>query len=125
MRTDPNPLGTSKWRAIRIAVAERAHFRCEHCEKFLGMSGQGDHIVPRSVCERLGISVFDDSNVQYLCGPCHSKKTNSERWAGHQCKDRNAVRRKSVRGREAFFNALSAVKADPMQSIARDEEKTC
>ena len=115
MRTDPSPLGTSKWRAIRIAAAERANFRCEHCQKFLGMSGQGDHIVPRSVCETLGISVFDLSNIQYLCGPCHSKKTNSERWAGHQRKDRSAVRRKSVRGREAFFDALTSAKAEAEQ----------
>ena len=106
MRTNPRPLKTSRWAALRLHVALRASFRCEHCHVFLGTSGQADHVVPRSHCENVGIGVFDPSNLQYLCSSCHSQKSNRERWAGHEKRGPKKMgTRSTVQGREAFQKA--------------------
>ena len=61
-RTHTAPLKTARWAALRNHVAHRAGFRCEHCNEFLGMTGQADHVVPRSICEDVGIGVYDPVN---------------------------------------------------------------
>lgn len=103
-RTNTAALKTSRWAALRNHVAHRASFRCEHCGVFLGMTGQADHVVPRSHCEDVGIGIYDPSNLQYLCSSCHSTKTNAERYAGHVKRDR-VPRRTDLPGRGAFLDA--------------------
>lgn len=105
-RTNAAPLKTSRWTAVRAFVAHRASFRCEQpdCQVLLGMTGDVDHVVPRSVCEDVGISIYDTSNLQYLCPSCHSKKTNRERYAGHEKRERKP-RRTALKGRGAFLDA--------------------
>lgn len=104
-RTHTAPLKTARWAALRNHVAHRAGFRCEHCNEFLGMTGQADHVVPRSICEDVGIGVYDPSNLQYLCTSCHSTKTNRERWGSKPAKERREPRRSTVSGRDQFLNA--------------------
>lgn len=103
-RTSTAPLKTNRWQAVRSFVAHRASFRCEHCHRYLGMTGDVDHVVPRNVCEDIGIGVFDPSNCQYLCPSCHSTKTNAERYAGHEKRAR-MPRRTALKGRGAFLDA--------------------
>lgn len=103
-RTDTRPLKSDRWAAVRAFVAHRAGLRCEHCFTFLGLTEQADHVVPRAHCEDVGIGVYDPSNLQYLCTSCHSAKTNRERWAGHEKRDRKP-KRSRVKGRDDFLNA--------------------
>ncbi len=107
MRTDRGPLKTNRWAAVRAHIAQRASYRCQHCHQFLGMTGQVDHVVPRSDCEDVGIGVYDPSNLQYLCTSCHSRKSNAERWARapRSTKGRNPLRRAKVAGRDAYLHA--------------------
>ncbi|WP_420011499.1 HNH endonuclease [Tateyamaria sp.] len=105
-RQNRSTIDTSAWRLIRPFVAQRARFRCEDCGVYLGMSGQCDHIVPRSECEAQGIDPLDTRNLQWLCPSCHSRKSNREKLAGRTPKDRNEVRRSRVVGRGAFLQAL-------------------
>lgn len=103
MRTDTRPLKTARWAETRAHVAHRAGYRCEHCNEFLGMTGQADHVVPRSDCENVGIGVYDPSNLQYLCTSCHSTKSNSERWGRSERRPpKPLTQRVSVRGRDAY-----------------------
>lgn len=104
-RTNTSPLKRARWQAVRAHVAHRANFRCEHCHEFLGTAGDVDHVVPRSVCEDMGIGVFDPSNCQYLCTSCHSAKTNAERWAGHKKRGPQPPKRTKVQGRDEYLNA--------------------
>jgi 5-methylcytosine-specific restriction endonuclease McrA len=104
----PDQLNNDRWRAMRPFIAQSAAFRCEHCHKFLGMTGHVDHIVPRSDCEDMGIHVYDPSNCQYLCASCHNSKSNRERWARVEPTKRrakDAFRRVRVKGREEFLQA--------------------
>jgi len=102
-------LGLAVWkRSIRPFVAERANFRCETCGVYLGRFGEADHRIPRKDCEAHGISVTDPDNLQYLCPSCHAKKTNAERWAGHEKKPPRrgpSGRRAQVLGRNRFLAA--------------------
>lgn len=104
-RTNQAPLKTARWQAVRAFVAHRASFRCEHCHQYLGMAGDVDHMVPRSVCEDIGVGVFDPSNCQYLCASCHSTKTNAERYAGHEKRGPRVPRRTALKGRGDFLDA--------------------
>ena len=105
MRTNPAPLKTDRWRITRAFVAHRASLRCEHCYAFLGLTGEVDHVVPRSHCEDSGIGVFDPSNLQYLCQSCHSTKSNAERWRDHERLPPKRHVRSNIPGREAFMAA--------------------
>lgn len=104
-RTNQAPLKTARWHAVRAFVAHRASFRCECCHEYLGMAGDVDHVVPRSVCENVGISVFDPTNCQYLCHSCHSKKTSFERHAGKPKRGPRTPRRTTLPGRDRFLDA--------------------
>ncbi|WP_299376027.1 HNH endonuclease signature motif containing protein [uncultured Tateyamaria sp.] len=105
-RTSTAPLKTARWAAVRSFVAHRASFRCEQpdCSVYLGMTGDVDHIVPRSVCEDVGIGIYDPTNLQYLCPSCHSQKTNAERHAGKEKRPRKTGRT-AIQGRDDFLNA--------------------
>ena len=113
-RTHTAPLKTARWAALRNHVAHRAGFRCEHCNEFLGMTGQADHVVPRSICEDVGIGVYDPSNLQYLCTSCHSTKTNRERWGdrANPTERAKALRRVQVSGRDKFLEAAGISSSD-------------
>lgn len=105
-------LGSANWmKGTRPSVAHRAKTRCEHCNLFLGMDGECDHIIPRRDCEAHGLSEWDTGNLQYLCHSCHSRKTNAERWAGHTKRDPKAKfkRRTKVPGRKLML-AMAGVK---------------
>lgn len=104
-RTNPAPLKTARWQAVRTFVAHRASFRCEHCQTYLGLAGDVDHVVPRSAIDACGIGVFDPSNCQYLCTSCHSTKTNAERWAGHTKRGPQPPKRTNLLGRDQFLDA--------------------
>ena len=123
-RTNSNPIKTNRWAEIRAFVAHRAGFRCEHCHTFLGMSGQADHVVPRSVCEDVGIHVYDHTNLQYLCTSCHSQKTNAERWSAASDgspRNRRAKRpsRTKIPGRDRFMDAAG------INDTLQHEENKC
>lgn len=104
-RFDPRPLKTDRWQATRAFMAHRASFRCEHCHTFTGMSGEADHVIPRRDCDLIGVGVFDPSNLQWLCQPCHAAKSARERWAGHEKKPKKPPARTRVTGRDQFLDA--------------------
>ena len=113
-KQDRSTIDTYLWKSrIRPKIAERADYRCENCEEFVGTHGDVDHIVPRAHCDAAMIDPRDPSNLQYLCKSCHSRKTNSERWAGHQRKDRTVPRRAKVTGRDSFLSALCELANHP------------
>lgn len=110
-RRDPLPrdqriLHLRQWRQdVREHVALRAGFRCECCHVFTGMDGEADHIVSRRDLARVGGNPWDTLNLQWLCVSCHSRKTNAERWQGHERKSRPAFRRAKLPGRARFLAA--------------------
>lgn len=58
----------------RHRIALRDQFTCQACERVtLHEDGEVDHIVPLS---RGGND--DDSNLRWLCVPCHDSKTRAE-----------------------------------------------
>ena len=103
---DRSTLDEADWKHIRRAVADRARFKCECCGKYIGMKGHADHIVPRADCEAKGIHPKAMGNLQWLCPPCHNRKSSNERWAGHQKADRSRPRRARVKGRSAYHAAI-------------------
>lgn len=104
-RHDPRPINSPHWRnTVRPFIAQRAGFRCEHCFQFLGMAGDVDHIVPRRDIDLIGVGVFDVTNLQYLCGSCHSAKSNRER-APNGPKPPRQYTRADLPGRAAFMAA--------------------
>lgn len=112
-KQDRSTIDTGVWRnGLRQFVAKRAGYRCQHCGVFTGMHGQADHVIPRADCAATGISPTDPANLQWLCAPCHSRKTNSERWRGHVKVDRSKPRRAKVRGRDAYFSAIHQLGAN-------------
>lgn len=115
-RQDRSTIDTPEWKkSIRPAIAHRANYRCECCNRFLGMHGHVDHIVPRSACDAAMIDPRDKANLQYLCPACHNAKSAKEKWSGHKRRDRTGeIRRSNVPGREAFQAALhDAVNCNP------------
>ncbi len=103
---DRSTISDYDWRFIRRAVADRARFKCECCKKYIGMRGHADHIVRRAESEAQGIHPKDLANLQWLCPPCHNRKSSNERWQGHQKADRSIPRRARVKGRNAYYAAI-------------------
>lgn len=72
-------LQTAEHRAWRLAVLNRAHWRCEDCGKQGGKGSSvtlyADHIRER----RDGGAPLDLANGRCLCSRCHSSKTAIER----------------------------------------------
>lgn len=67
--------GGRAWRRLRDAVAERDRYLCQECRRKGRVTPfqSVDHIVPEA---EGGRSV--PSNLEALCGPCHSAKTQAE-----------------------------------------------
>lgn len=106
-QSDKSTINTARWQRVRRALALRATFRCECCNCFTGMAGQGDHIVSRANCAAQGIDPFDMRNLQWLCASCHAKRTNAERFKNHKPKPKQR-RRTPVKGRDAYLTAIQA-----------------
>jgi 5-methylcytosine-specific restriction endonuclease McrA len=67
-----------RWLALRHAVLERDGWACVQCGA-RGVRIEVDHIRP--VRTHPG-AAYDPSNLQSLCAPCHSRKTNLEMGRG-------------------------------------------
>ncbi|WP_334061372.1 HNH endonuclease [Limimaricola cinnabarinus] len=76
---------TRRWKVLRHVILERDGWKCRCC----GARGrlEIDHIqAVRIAPER----AFDPSNLQALCGPCHTRKTRIE--CGHPAPIRSPER---------------------------------
>jgi 5-methylcytosine-specific restriction protein A len=63
------------WKRLREIVLRRDAGLCAVCGVVVGMGGHVDHIRPH----KGQWSLFTDaSNLQVLCGPCHSRKTMAD-----------------------------------------------
>lgn len=68
---------THRWQVLRHKILERDGWKCCCCGERRGL--EIDHIKPvRLAPER----AFDPTNLQALCGPCHTRKTRLE--VGHK-----------------------------------------
>lgn len=59
------------------AIRDDHDVECKRCGKF--RPATVDHIIPKFLCEQLGImdGVYEDErNFQYLCQPCNKFKAN-------------------------------------------------
>ncbi|WP_084068576.1 HNH endonuclease [Paraburkholderia heleia] len=61
------------WGKIRNRIKQRDQYTCRACKR-ADLRGVVDHIKP---LEQGGTN--DDTNLQYLCEPCHVDKTNRDR----------------------------------------------
>ena len=68
-------LQTGRWRGLRAVYLKR-HPLCVHCG---APAAHVDHIVSRQVAPALAL---EWSNLQGLCVPCHTRKTNAQDGAG-------------------------------------------
>jgi 5-methylcytosine-specific restriction endonuclease McrA len=71
---------TRAWRAVRLKVLNRDHYRCQiqHPSVCLGHADTVDHIVPVSQAPQLAL---DPNNLRAACRPCneHSGRTDAAR----------------------------------------------
>lgn len=76
---------SQRWKAVRLEVLRRDGWKCVKC----GANGrlEVDHIKPVRTNPELG---FEKSNLQTLCGPCHSRKTRLEIGLGREDPAREA-----------------------------------
>ena len=75
----PDPRSTARWRRLRIMVLNREPLCMDPFKVH-----QGEPVPAREVDHILGVwiaphAVFDESNLQPLCSPCHSRKSGYER----------------------------------------------
>lgn len=119
-------LHLTSWQDTRQAVALRANFRCEKCGTLCFLTGpkagEADHKIPRRELVEAGGDVFDLGNLQWLCEPCHARKSALERWAAEKAKAPAKTPKKSrserlkarsrVKGRAAFLIAAGLAPAD-------------
>lgn len=105
-------LHLTAWKDVRQFVAARAGHRCQHCRCFTGINGEADHITPRRVLAATGGNPLEPTNLQWLCQPCHARKSATERWAGHTPTKRSILRRSRVKGRKTFLLAAGLSPAD-------------
>lgn len=66
-----------RWKALRLQALERDGWRCVQCGALHGL--ECDHVAP--VRDRPDLA-YTLSNLQVLCGSCHSRKTRLE--VGHK-----------------------------------------
>lgn len=64
---------STRWKALRVQALERDGWRCVQCGERRGL--EVDHV--KAVRTNPELS-FDLSNLQCLCGRCHSRKTRIE-----------------------------------------------
>ena len=101
------------YRDTREGVAKRAGFRCQKCNRYVGMHGEADHIIPRAKCEAHGLSEFDQSNLQWLCKSCHASKSANEKWdAVGRRRGPKPIKRSNVPGRKLFL-VQAGIPLDP------------
>ncbi len=67
---------TRRWQVLRQQILERDEWKCRHCGDRRRL--EIDHIKPVRLAPELA---FEPSNLQALCGPCHTRKTRIE--CGH------------------------------------------
>lgn len=72
-----------EWEKARVKVIERAKGMCEECARQgrVSVGKDVDHIVSRAKAKVLRWSRAKTealSNLQYLCRPCHKRKTAEE-----------------------------------------------
>lgn len=65
---------STAWLGLMARIRKQRGNRCEHCGTTKART-VGDHIVEL----RDGGAALDPANVQLLCWPCHTTKTNVER----------------------------------------------
>ena len=77
-----DPFYTSKqWRETRAEVFKRDKYRCQSCNALCLGSSKGkpsphcDHKIERKTRPDLAYTL---SNMQTLCGSCHSRKTRAD-----------------------------------------------
>lgn len=78
VKTADRELLTAAHRAWRLAVLQRAHWRCQVCGAQGGRGGvrlYADHVVERQD----GGAALDVTNGCALCAGCHSRKSVRER----------------------------------------------
>ena len=62
-----------RWKALRLQALERDDWKCVQCGTRRGL--EVDHVQPVRTHPELAYSL---SNLQCLCGRCHSRKTRIE-----------------------------------------------
>jgi 5-methylcytosine-specific restriction protein A len=79
----PRPSTSSRgynwaWRGVRTALAATGPHYCAHCAAAgrVRYAVELDHVVPLAVG-----GTHDESNLQWLCIPCHRRKTRREQGA--------------------------------------------
>ena len=65
---------TQRWVHLRAQVLVEACYTCAHCG-VVSLHLEVDHIVKH---EGDPLRFWDHTNLQALCAPCHTKKTNRE-----------------------------------------------
>lgn len=63
-----------KWLGLMARIRKQRGNACAHCQTTNART-VGDHIIEIND----GGAAFDAANVQLLCWPCHTKKTNQRR----------------------------------------------
>lgn len=122
-------LHLKRWQETRELVALRAQYHCENCNARAFLTGhrrgECDHKIPRRELIASGGNVFDMGNLQWLCQPCHARKSALERHARRQAEaaanpDPNPQKpradrlraRSRVSGRKQFLIAAGLSAAD-------------
>lgn len=59
---------SADWRRARAAALQRDRYRCVKCGR---AAEEVDHIIPRA----MGGPVYNLTNLQSMCKPCHKRKT--------------------------------------------------
>lgn len=73
----------AEWDRVRKVVIKKAGGLCQHCwaEGRVAMGREVDHIVSKAKAKTLGWSDSKTDhwrNLQYLCKPCHDRKSTEE-----------------------------------------------
>lgn len=82
---------SASWKAFRAQVLARRARMCARCGRPVAMNERIhlDHRVPRRKAPE---RAFDESNIELLCHPCHSKKTAARDGGfGNPMRDPDAV----------------------------------
>lgn len=91
---------TRRWQVLRQAILERDGWACVDCGTKRGRL-EIDHVKPvRLAPDR----AFDPTNLQTLCGPCHTRKTRIE--CGHPAPIQSPAR-------DAWAKAVADLAAKP------------
>ncbi|WP_339820596.1 HNH endonuclease signature motif containing protein [uncultured Paracoccus sp.] len=119
-------LHLTRWQKARQACAMRASFRCQKCGVLCFLTGprtgEADHKISRRQLIETGGDVFALDNLQWLCQPCHARKSVLE---GHEARQtqhpatppktprsERLKARSRVKGRKAFLMAAGLAPDD-------------